>query len=1032
MPDDSPPERFPALSPPAEEEEEEEEEEVTAEHLPTIFSEEERTSSESDRPGVFPRPERLLPSPDRSTPDILSPPTVFVPYHGVRQRGSGPLPKESESICAKGRELAYVQEGELLDAEDAFSPISVAHSNPSKSIRPKPSSEVIRSKNNQEVIHRKGSAEIIRRLSAADLTSLASTPSSLPVAVLSDSNSQPGMDSHSCSDAHTSPSSDPRSLADAHLSPNNRLSLDSHNLPKAISIPVDDPQRPPNSRHPQTRRGVRTLSSPPIWRQNSPSRSPTRRNSSTPQASHLNLPPLDIANCETLSFPTRPHSAVVNPTAFIIPDLPSDVHVNGPKDQGAPALTLPIPPMSLPTHLELELAPERPSPLYIYRPSGTGDTSPYESSAVKFQRLLNMLLLPPFLERTLTFGVLSCLDAWLYTFTILPIRFLMALWLLVKWWAYVVIKECRWLVGFVWYGLGRLWTRRRAAATCDEGAGMGRDHSPEKFRSQSPEKTQDDTLEKPRDRSPEKPQSNLLRRIAHLNKRRGPLSFASNHSPAVTRSGASVFRHRRTKSMPSALSPFHKADLLQGAVILFSCIAMMKMDASRMYHFIRGQSDIKLYVIFNILEVGDRLLSALGQDILECLFSSEMLSRNSQGRSKVLMPLGMFFLALVYTTAHAATLYFHAITLNVAVNAYSNALLTLLMSNQFVEVKSTVFKRFEKDNLFQLTCADIVERFQLWVMLVIIGLRNVVEMGGLSVPGPAGGFDEPRASTMPIHSPSILPHSFTVLPSWLLSGEVLSPFVIVIASEVFVDAVKHAYVSRFNSIKPGFYGRVLDILCKDYYTDAFVTPTLPRRLGLAVIPLSCLFIRASIQTYHMFLSTHVAPPLPPSTQTSLSQQSATPSPAILDAFNKFDSLIRDSLGRAVHADAPTRGWFRWTSDDAIALLTMLVVFFIIFLVALIFKLLLGMVLLHYSRNRYGKMILQEERIAAGQAERDTFDAKSKRLGGYGHVEVGEERKRWINVDPTEGLKKINKDKKWDKASDFAGVSRYEMVAKRIW
>jgi hypothetical protein len=270
--------------------------------------------------------------------------------------------------------------------------------------------------------------------------------------------------------------------------------------------------------------------------------------------------------------------------------------------------------------------------------------------------------------------------------------------------------------------------------------------------------------------------------------------------------------------MPSNLSAFHKADLLQGAVIICSSLALMTLDASRMYHFIRAQSAIKLYVIYNILEVGDRLLSALGQDILECLFSTETLSRNASGRSKVLLPLGMFMLALAYCCLHSIALYYQVITLNVAVNSYSNALLTLLLSNQFVEIKSTVFKRFEKDNLFQLTCADIVERFQLWIMLLIIGMRNVVEVGGLSVPG-AGSESSFDDSSVPLHNPSILPHSFTVLPSWLMSGEVLSPFLIVIGSEMLVDSIKHAYVTKFNNIKPAFYSRILDILCKDYYTN---------------------------------------------------------------------------------------------------------------------------------------------------------------------------------------------------------------------
>jgi hypothetical protein len=54
---------------------------------------------------------------------------------------------------------------------------------------------------------------------------------------------------------------------------------------------------------------------------------------------------------------------------------------------------------------------------------------------------------------------------------------------------------------------------------------------------------------------------------------------------------------------------------------------------------------------------------------------------------------------------HTMVLFFQAITLNVAINSFSNALLTLLVSNQFVEIKSAVFKKFEKENLFQLSCA---------------------------------------------------------------------------------------------------------------------------------------------------------------------------------------------------------------------------------------------------------------------------------------------------------------------------------------
>lgn len=94
---------------------------------------------------------------------------------------------------------------------------------------------------------------------------------------------------------------------------------------------------------------------------------------------------------------------------------------------------------------------------------------------------------------------------------------------------------------------------------------------------------------------------------------------------------------------------------------------------------------------------------------------------------------------------------YQLLCLNVAINSYDNALLSLLMSNQFVEIKGSVFKKFEKDSLFQITCAgtsyavhsrtfslltcehlpkDIVERFTLAIMLFFVGFRNLIELSG--------------------------------------------------------------------------------------------------------------------------------------------------------------------------------------------------------------------------------------------------------------------------------------------------------------
>lgn len=205
--------------------------------------------------------------------------------------------------------------------------------------------------------------------------------------------------------------------------------------------------------------------------------------------------------------------------------------------------------------------------------------------------------------------------------------------------------------------------------------------------------------------------------------------------------------------------------------------------------------------------------------MLECLFSTETLERRSDGRSKIWRPLWLFLLALVYNLIHATSLFYQVITLNVAVNSYSNALLTLLMSNQFVEIKSTVFKKIEKENLFQLTCADIVERFQLWLMLTIIASRNIIETGGLSLSlGLSGANSGTESSFMSSSKGSnALPKSFTIFPEWI--GQVMGPFLLVLGSEILVDWVKHAYITKFNNSKPAIYGRFLDVLAKDYYSN---------------------------------------------------------------------------------------------------------------------------------------------------------------------------------------------------------------------
>lgn len=172
---------------------------------------------------------------------------------------------------------------------------------------------------------------------------------------------------------------------------------------------------------------------------------------------------------------------------------------------------------------------------------------------------------------------------------------------------------------------------------------------------------------------------------------------------------------------------------------------------------------------------------------------------------------------------HSIVLFYQAITLNVAINSYSNALLTLLVSNQFVEIKSAVFKKFEKENLFQLSCADVIERFQLTIYLLIVGLRNFSEM-------------------------------YSSLDARFLLEGLLLPLAVVYLSEIAVDWLKHAFITKFNHIQPEVYLKFCQILAKDFDSDGPPadllvdrSPQVSRRIGFSAFPLACLLIRVLLQ-----------------------------------------------------------------------------------------------------------------------------------------------------------------------------------------
>ncbi|XP_075786802.1 transmembrane anterior posterior transformation protein 1 homolog isoform X3 [Pelodiscus sinensis] len=183
------------------------------------------------------------------------------------------------------------------------------------------------------------------------------------------------------------------------------------------------------------------------------------------------------------------------------------------------------------------------------------------------------------------------------------------------------------------------------------------------------------------------------------------------------------------------LQPAQVCDIFKGVILIICYFMMHYVDYSMMYHLIRGQSVIKLYIIYNMLE--------------------------------------------------------------------------------FVEIKGSVFKKFEKNNLFQMSNSDIKERFTNYVLLLIVCLRNMEQF-----------------SWNPDHL-------------WVLFPDVC----MVIASEIAVDIVKHAFITKFNDITADVYSEyraslAFDLVSsrqKNAYTD--YSDSVSRRMGFIPLPLAVLLIR---------------------------------------------------------------------------------------------------------------------------------------------------------------------------------------------
>ncbi|KRZ78979.1 Protein TAPT1 -like protein [Trichinella papuae] len=279
-------------------------------------------------------------------------------------------------------------------------------------------------------------------------------------------------------------------------------------------------------------------------------------------------------------------------------------------------------------------------------------------------------------------------------------------------------------------------------------------------------------------------------------------------------------------------SPSERCDVLKIIILIVSCFLVNFFDTSIMYHMVRGQAIVKLYIVFNMLEVADKLFSSFGQDILDALFwtANEPMTggqmRGAKQRCLKLVP--YLAIAIVYVWLHALLVLLQATTLNVAFNSQNKSLLTIMMSNNFVELKGSVFKKFARNNLFQMACSDVRERFHYVILLGAVFVRNMSAV------------------------------------SWRRDDffDMAPDLVFVFVAELLVDWVKHAFITKFNEIPADVYKDFTITIAYDVAKSRQVNALtdhcdqVSRRMGFIPLPLSVLVFRILSQSFKIEPTKH--------------------------------------------------------------------------------------------------------------------------------------------------------------------------------
>ncbi|KNC80158.1 hypothetical protein SARC_07471 [Sphaeroforma arctica JP610] len=290
------------------------------------------------------------------------------------------------------------------------------------------------------------------------------------------------------------------------------------------------------------------------------------------------------------------------------------------------------------------------------------------------------------------------------------------------------------------------------------------------------------------------------------------------------------------------VSPRHIHDTVQGIIIIVSVHLIDFLDIDEAYHVVLHLSWTRTWVLYNLFDVCDVILTAIGRRVMGSLMWS---IRNKSWY----IPL-MTAIACLYVTLHSFAMTLKLATLHVAIDR-GQLLFALLLAIKMPEFKGGNFTGMTKEDLLNTCLNDMVDRSKAMVFSLLIFMH--------------------KALRWRTHQPS----------EWVPA--IASATLMVLGVEVLVDVIKHVAILTFNLgvlSHSEYYKLSLD-LAKDLLQwtnknslsglgDCTVS-LLSDRFGYVTVPLTCILLRLWTRWYLIKTSYWMVRAEKLSTQQSISE-----------------------------------------------------------------------------------------------------------------------------------------------------------------